>query len=152
MVRVMTPGKVAEGTKDRAVRCLAQWGWEEGPFTVSMLLSKAFSIGSKFTDSCHEEWFNFAQQTAEGQCLATTLYCDDSDGSQDRMKDGDWDEHCRTCGPWSKIYDKVLPACQYAEEDINILCQDFKENESFSKSVANLIASTSIRLPIKSSH
>ena len=107
VVRVMTPGKVAEGTKDRAVRCCAQWGWEEGPFTVSMLLAKACSIASKLTDSCHEEWFNLAQQTAEGQCLATTLYCDKFDGNQERMKDGDWDEHCRACGLWSKKYDQV---------------------------------------------
>ena len=71
--------KVADGTRQRAEQCTRRWGWDEGPFTVHFFLNPQFLIGSTLTDTCDAQWANMTKQTARGQELAMSIYCNDFD-------------------------------------------------------------------------
>ena len=42
----MMPEKVARSTEIAMIEAVAKYTWNDGPFTVSMILSRVFAIGS----------------------------------------------------------------------------------------------------------
>ena len=139
VVRVMSPAKVADGTSSRAAQTSSYWGWDDGPFTASLLLAPCFAIGSSLTDSCHEEYAKMCAQTVEGQFLAMTMYCDAFDAKPQRLSDDAWNELCIACGLWAQITSKVLPVLSFGDEDIEAVDKEFKEVEATMKCVAGLV-------------
>ena len=139
VVRVMSPAKVADGTSSRAAQTSSYWGWDDGPFTASLLLAPCFAIGSSLTDSCHEEYAKMCTQTVEGQFLAMTMYCDAFDAKPQRLSDEAWNELCIACGLWAQIRSKVLPVLSFGDEDIEAVDKEFKEVEALMKCVAGLV-------------
>ena len=57
-------------------------GCDEGPVTVHFCLIPQFLIGSTLTDTCDEQWANMTKQTARGQELAMSIYCNDFDNQK----------------------------------------------------------------------
>ena len=140
VAKVMTPGKVADGTKDRVIMSCTKWGWDEGPFTVSLLLEPSFCIGTSLCDTCHEEFSSMCRQTADGQKLAVDTYCDQFDQTKQRWKEDEWQECCIGSGMWSQIVAKVLPECGFSESDIQNLNNEFaRDNSCLSKACARIV-------------
>ena len=67
-IRMMMAEKVAPLTEMEIIDAVAQYTWNDGPFTVSMILSPVFAVGSDlFMESTHETWSALMQQSLEGQ-------------------------------------------------------------------------------------
>ena len=45
-IRMMMPEKVARSTEMAMIEAVAKYTWNDGPFTVSMILSRFFASGS----------------------------------------------------------------------------------------------------------
>jgi len=98
VIRLMSPGKVADGTKQIATRACATHGWGAGPLCLEFLLDPAFALGSQLSETCHEEWCLANTQTAEGQMHAMGLACQMFESVREKLKPSELHDLCVACG------------------------------------------------------
>ena len=69
------PEKVARSTEIAMIEAVAKYTWNDGPFTVSMILSRVFASGSDvLIESTHETWSALMKQSPEGELMAVDIY------------------------------------------------------------------------------
>ena len=70
-VWMMMPEKVARWAEMAMLEAVAKYTWNDGPFTVSMILSRVVATGSDLLiESTHETWSALMKQSLEGQLMA----------------------------------------------------------------------------------
>ena len=138
MIRLMSPGKVADGTKRIATQGCATHGWDAGPVCLQFLLDPAFALGSQLSETCHEEWCLANTQTAEGQMHAMALACQMFESVREKLKPSEFHDFCVACGLWAAIRDKMLPLMSFSEGDITTLEAEFDKDQTFRDSIRTL--------------
>ena len=138
-IRMMLPEKVARQTELSMIDAVAQYTWNDGPFTVMMILSAKFAIGSDLlTESTHETFSGLMKQSPEGQLLAANIYLLRYHNDRKRMSDDSWNHLLTASGVWAKITDKLLPLMMFNPELISTLQEEFKNIEEFRNDIVNL--------------
>ena len=108
------------------IDAVAKYTWNDGPFTVSMILSRVFASGSDvLIESTHETWSALMKQSLEGQPVAVDIYMCVDHTNQERISDDSWNELLVASGMWAKVVDKLLLAILFKPELITTLRSEF---------------------------
>ena len=138
-IRLMTTTKICKKARGILADIVADHEMgEHGPFNISMIMSKYICIGAGLTESCHDTWSTYAQQTAAGQELALKVYRSISNEKPQRMDESNWDHLLLACGFWTMVKEQCCPLLMMNQTTIASLDEAFNKDKDIRAEYAEL--------------